>query len=135
MSSKLRRKKRADPQINVISGSDSNKAVSFFRVFDDFAHYPKMINLSYQAKWLYVLLGLRCNSQDKERHLICTFPRSEQNKIGMRSETFMNAKNELLENGFIVQERFANRGTSVRFRLSDNWKKFDGVVPEDKRYF
>ena len=112
----------------------ANNKEPFFRVYESVLRNEKFNSMSANAQMLYIRMGAR-SYQDNERHLWCTFPRSEQLKQHIRTNTFVNARNELLENGFIEQRTFTDSGLTVCYKLSDNWFKYDGPVPKDNQYY
>ena len=109
---------------------------SYIPLFKDTVEHPKFLKLSFQAQALYFHFATRCgaNKKDNPYHDRCLFPKSEYIKFGFTGNSFIKCKKELLNAGFIEQQRTTARGATVRYHLSDNWYRYE-EVPEEKQYY
>ena len=106
----------------------------YFRVFRSTINHPKFCKMSVHAQMLYIRIGAYC-CMDQGYYRKCTYQKAEYTKQRIRPDTFRKAKKELLKYGFIQEKTGTKRGSKSEYRLSDNWYRYDGEVPEGERYY
>lgn len=114
-------------------GNVSEEKDPYVRCYVSLFKNSKFENLSVHAQNLYFRIAVQC-AYDRERRLMCVFPKSEYTKH-FSARTFRKAREELLEGGFIKQRGFTGKGEWNQYRLSDAWHKYQGSVPESERYY
>lgn len=111
------------------------KKEPFVSFFPSTLKSARFVSMTKNAQLLWIRMCLRCAEEDKVNRRECTFRKSEYVKQGYTPDTFKKAVTELIENGYIRKERFTARGSPCHYRMSQNWHKFTGIVPEDDRYY
>ena len=85
-----------------------------FRMVSSLLESNAYKSLTGTAKYLYVLMGIQSNGQNK-----FYYPESEAIKH-MSKDAFHKAKKQLIENGFITALNYRTQKTE--YSLSDKWK-------------
>lgn len=104
-------KKHEDPQRGIICRRDDKH---HFRMFSTLVESSAFINLSRPAREAYMLMGLSSRGRRE-----FPFPQSAYLNY-MSKPTFVSAKRELIQAGFIEEVRYGY--LTVHYRLSNEWQ-------------
>lgn len=107
-----RRHKKLDVQLPYIC----NGGRKFVRIYDSLYHSRAFQTMTPSARHVYIDMLLAAAGRESFQ-----YPQSAYKKI-VSPDTFHKAKQQLIEHGFITEERYAaSRNT---YYLSDKWKNF-----------
>lgn len=115
--------KKIDVQRGLICPRNDRHFGRFFSGVDDSEIFNSM---TFAAQRLYISMILASNGKSE-----CEFPHSRYKKF-MSNDAFQKAKQQLIENGFIVETAY--RCSKNRYRFSNEWqikKPSTGGVPAD----
>ena len=121
MSKSKKQKISSDYQLKFIKESNY-KHENFARLYRSVAENERFLSVSNTAKIIYLLMILECNGNSRTT---CKYPHSRYIRICTK-QTFIKAKRELIENGFIEEIHFPKRASI--YKLCDDWKL--DVIPD-----
>jgi len=110
-------KKKPDIEGWLCAENTSSKGQTFIRLTSDLLNAQPFTALSYSAQILYIRMSAAAAGR-----IEFVYPFSFY-KNRMAKETFVRAKKELIDNGFITERQMKNLRKPNIYRFSFDWKR------------